>query len=181
MPSQNRIAIVLYVLLGLVFDHRSPELARAEEADPPPTQGTIRISHEAKRVTECRKGAADAAGESVPTCEPAKTEPQKSGAQVKLKAIAPVGKAGLLKPIEVKFEDSVGKKTENVLLTPGSWELSWTGRGLLKDRFRVAPGDQFEIILETQRGVCSLVGERCALEAEKLRQSVEIPEDRGLE
>jgi hypothetical protein len=56
----------------------------------------------------------------------------------------------------------------------------WQGATTLRDKFFVDPGDEFDIALQTDIGVCRLKGEQCSLDTEKRQQSIEIPTERGL-
>lgn len=144
------------------------------KADKP---GKIKVSHEARRVVSCEK----VVEEKETVCKPATREPAKSGAKVTINPgkddDAPASGA---KPLSVEIDNQVGEQSRVVEIESGKWELVWQGATVLRDKFFVESGDEFDIALQTDIGVCRLKGEQCSLDTEKRQQSIEIPTERGL-
>jgi hypothetical protein len=136
----------------------------------------IKISHEAQRVVSCEKVVEE--GEAV--CKPAAREPAKSGAKLKISPIKEDDTASPANAISVEIDSQLGKQSRTIEIDIGKWELVWQGPTTLRDRFFVDAGDEFDIALQTDVGVCRLKGEQCSLDTEKRQQSIEIPSERGL-
>jgi hypothetical protein len=176
--------------VGVVWSSR----ARAGDvfADPTPTEnqlpkqkpvkpGKITLRHEARKVLSCEKAVEDK--ETV--CRPAARDPAKSGAKIKINPIDDEASKGEdsasgLEALSVELENQVGEQSRVVEIGPGKWELVWQGATTLRDKFFVDPGDEFDIALQTDIGVCRLKGEQCSVDSEKRQQSIEIPTERGL-
>jgi hypothetical protein len=117
-------------------------------------------------------------GEAV--CKPAAREPAKSGAKLKISPIKEDDTASPANAISVEIDSQLGKQSRTIEIDSGKWELVWQGPTTLRDRFFVDAGDEFDIALQTDVGVCRLKGEQCSVDTEKRQQSIEIPSERGL-
>jgi hypothetical protein len=139
--------------------------------------GKIKLSHEARRVVSCEKVVED--DEAV--CKPATREPAKSGAKIKINPLKEDGESSAGgEPLSVETDNQVGEQSKVIEIAGGKWELVWQGGTTLRDKFFVDPGDEFDIALQTDIGVCRLKGEQCSLDTDKRQQSIEIPTERGL-
>jgi hypothetical protein len=139
--------------------------------------GKIKLSHEARRVVSCEKVVED--DEAV--CKPATREPAKSGAKVKINPLKEDGESATGgEAVSVEIDNQLGEQSRVIEMASGKWELVWQGGTTLRDKFFVDAGDEFDIALQTDIGVCRLKGEQCSLDTEKRQQSIEIPTERGL-
>jgi len=154
------------------------ELPRTPAKPAPAKPGKVKLSHEARKVLSCEKVMDE--GEAV--CRPATREPAKSGAKVKLNPIEGEGaEPGQARsPQSVELDDKVGEQSRVLTIEVGNWEMVWQGAATMRDKFFVKAGDEFDIALQTDIGVCRLKGAECALDKDKKQQSVEIPTERGL-
>jgi hypothetical protein len=186
----NKLVVVGVVSLSCGMGLVWASSARAGDSDQPLEQkpseqkpakaakpGKIKLSHEARRVVACEKVVED--NEAV--CKPAAREPAKSGAKVKINPLKDDGESAAVgEALSVEIDNQLGEQSRAVEIAGGKWELVWQGATTLRDKFFVDPGDEFDIALQTDIGVCRLKGEQCSLDTEKRQQSIEIPTERGL-
>jgi hypothetical protein len=153
-------------------DHDHGEQKPAKAGKP----GKIKLSHEARKVVSCEKVVEEGEAE----CRPASREPAKSGAKVKINPLKEDESPSEASALSVELDNQVGQQSRVIEIGAGKWELVWQGATILRDKFFVDAGDEFDIALQTDIGVCRLKGDQCSLDTEKRQQSIEIPTERGM-
>jgi hypothetical protein len=151
-----------------------PLISAAEPKPPsslePVHHGSLSLSHEASRIVACNAKLEGKKLECVPERQSAD-----SSAALTLNPIheGQIGDKDKRQPVQIALPKE-GGQAQKLELPVGLWELQWPAR-TEHDRFYMAQGDEFAIVLKTVVGACRKLKDDCVLRTDKTQLDVAIP------